>query len=64
MNQPIEAYPLSWPDGWPRRKSHARNRSKYKTTFLRARDELVRELRDAFARITQAYHEALKETPA
>lgn len=40
----IEAYPLSWPDGWPRRKSHARNPSKYKTTFLKARDELVREL--------------------
>lgn len=44
MNQVIEAYPLSWPDGWPRRKPYARNRSKYKTPFLRARDELVREL--------------------
>ncbi len=40
----IEAYPLAWPDGWPRRKNHQRNSSKYEVTFMRARDELVREL--------------------
>jgi hypothetical protein len=40
----IEAYPLTWPDGWPRRKSYQRNGSKYEVTFMRARDELVREL--------------------
>ena len=48
--QPIEAYPLTWPDGWPRRKPHQRNRSKYEVTFLRARDELVRELNAGRAR--------------
>lgn len=41
----IEAYPLCWPDGWPRRKSYARNRSRYEVTFLRARDELARQLK-------------------
>ncbi|HEY6056257.1 MAG TPA: J domain-containing protein [Gaiellaceae bacterium] len=46
----IDAFPLCWPDGWPRRKSHQRNASKYKTTFLRARDELVRELHTGRAR--------------
>lgn len=40
----IEAYPLNWPDGWPRRKPHQRNSSKYEVSFLRARDELCREL--------------------
>lgn len=40
----IEAYPLTWPDGWPRRKSYQRNSGSYKVTFMRARDELVREL--------------------
>lgn len=40
----IEAYPLCWPDGWPRRKSYQRNRSRYEVTFARARDELQREL--------------------
>lgn len=44
MSEPIEAYPLHWPDGWPRRSRHQRNSSKYEVTFLKARDELVREL--------------------
>ena len=46
----IEAYPLSWPDGWPRRKSYARNKSRYEVTFLKARDELARQLKLAGAR--------------
>lgn len=40
----IEAYPLTWPDGWPRRNRWQRNSSKYEVTFIRARDELMREL--------------------
>lgn len=44
MSEPIEAYPLSWPEGWPRRNRWQRNASKYEVTFLKARDELVREL--------------------
>lgn len=40
----IEAYPLTWPDGWPRRNRWQRNASKYEVTFIRARDELLREL--------------------
>jgi hypothetical protein len=42
---PIEAYPLAWPDGWPRRQPGSRKTSDYKVTFLRARDELARELK-------------------
>lgn len=46
----IEAYPLHWPDGWPRHKSHQRSGSKYEVTFIRARDELLRELKAGRAR--------------
>lgn len=46
----IEAYPLAWPDGWPRRPSHQRSASKYEVTFLRARDELARQLKLAGGR--------------
>lgn len=46
----IEAFPLCWPDGWPRRQRHQRTSSKYEVTFLRARDELVRELNAGRAR--------------
>lgn len=42
MNQQIESYPLQWPAGWPRAKT--RERSKFKTTFDKARKELYREL--------------------
>ena len=48
MTQPIEAFPLCWPDGWPRRKNY--QRSKYEVTFIRARDELLRELHAGRAR--------------
>lgn len=44
MSETIEAYPLHWPEGWPRRNRWQRNTSKYEVTFLKARDELVREL--------------------
>lgn len=42
---PAEAYPLYWPTGRPRTSPYRRARSKFETTFARARDELVRELR-------------------
>jgi hypothetical protein len=42
---PAEAYPLYWPDGRPRTPSYQRSRSKFDTSFARARDELVRELK-------------------
>lgn len=45
MTTPAEAYPLYWPAGRPRTDRHRRARSKFETTFARARDELVRELK-------------------
>ncbi len=45
MPAPIEAYPLAWPDGWPRRKAWVRKPSAYQVEFATARDELLRELR-------------------
>ena len=53
-----DAYPLKWPDGWPRTPSHKRQDSKYRFkrtrafssqnafwTFAEARDSLIDELR-------------------
>jgi len=39
----IEAYPLRWPDGWPRTKWP--QQSRYELNFARARDEIVRQVR-------------------
>ena len=39
----IEAYPLRWPDGWPRTKWP--QQSRYELSFARARDEIVRQVR-------------------
>jgi hypothetical protein len=50
MTSPIEAYPLCWPDGWPRRESWQRDASAYQVEFAKARDDLTRELRLARAR--------------
>lgn len=38
-----EAYPLAWPGGWPRAQRKAR--SGFDTSFAKARDDLMRELR-------------------
>jgi hypothetical protein len=38
-----EAYPLYWPEGWPR-TSHRRN-APYAVNFIKARDDLANELR-------------------
>lgn len=41
-----EAYPLTWPEGWPRTPDYKRKAySQFKTTFDRARSELTNELR-------------------
>jgi len=39
----VDAYPLQWPDGWPRSKS--RLEAPYKVDFGQARDELLRSVR-------------------
>ena len=41
----IDAFPLDWPDGWPRTPAHQRKAAPYQVTFARARDELLNELR-------------------
>lgn len=46
----VEAYPLCWPVGWPRREPYRRESSPYKVEFATARDELVHELKLAGAR--------------
>ena len=38
----VEAYPLAWPQGWPRTKSP--QRSRFDGTFARIRDELWAEI--------------------
>jgi hypothetical protein len=46
MNTPIEAFPLSWPHGYPRTISYRRERARFKDkTFGSARDSLMAELR-------------------
>lgn len=40
--QVIEAYPLSWPIGWPR--TPVRQKGQFGFTFARARDELFKEI--------------------
>ena len=32
MREAIEAYPLAWPQGWPRKKSYQRSRAKFSTS--------------------------------
>jgi hypothetical protein len=41
----IEAYPLAWPPGRPRTPSHKRVPSNFDTSFARARDQLLREIK-------------------
>lgn len=40
----IDAYPLCWPQGWDKTKSYQREKSKFKSTFAVARDELFNEV--------------------
>lgn len=39
----IEAFPLSWPDGWPRTKNQSRSR--FDVSFTSARDGLMEQIR-------------------
>ena len=40
-----QAYPLQWPAGWPQTPYHKRDsNSRFKTTFVKARTDLFREL--------------------
>lgn len=38
----VDAYPLAWPQGWPRTKTP--QRSRFDGTFARIRDELWAEI--------------------
>lgn len=40
----IEAYPLHWPEGWPKTEQWKRESSKFKSTVAVARDELFAEI--------------------
>lgn len=46
----IQGYPLFWPEGWPRTHYGRRVPSNYKVSFIKARDDLLRELSIAGAR--------------
>jgi hypothetical protein len=39
------AYPLQWPDGWPRTKKTKRARSNFKCTFAKSRDGIIHQLK-------------------
>jgi len=41
----IEAFPLQWPNGWPRTESHRRQRARFDTPFTCTRDNLLNEIR-------------------
>jgi hypothetical protein len=40
-----QAYPLAWPEGWPRTPSHRQGRSRFKVTPDRARRNLLDQIR-------------------
>jgi hypothetical protein len=42
---PVEAFPLTWPDGWPRTNQQSRGWSRFKTGYLAAYDNLTSQLR-------------------
>jgi hypothetical protein len=41
----VDAYPLYWPETWPRTNRYRRKDARYEVTFAKARDEIVRELK-------------------
>lgn len=45
MSETIEAYPLCWPVGRKRTDRWSRERARFETSFARARDEIVRQVR-------------------
>jgi len=42
---PIDAFPLTWPHGWPRTDGWRRKESRYEVTFTAARDGVLRSVR-------------------
>lgn len=50
----IEAYPLYWPDGRPRRPGYNREAARFNATFARARDEVVRQVQLLVGRYTKS----------
>lgn len=44
MAQSHQAYPLQWPEGRPRTLAYKRKVSRFKTSFAKARDNLISEL--------------------
>lgn len=44
MTTRLEAFPLAWPDGWPRTPPALRKSSAYKVSLGGARDDLMRQL--------------------
>lgn len=40
----VDAFPLQWPAGWQRTSPHRRERGAFKTSFAKARDELMSEI--------------------
>lgn len=40
----VDAFPLQWPQGWVRTIHYRRERGSFKTTFAKARDELMAEI--------------------
>lgn len=49
----IEAFPLAWPHGRPRTERWKREDSKFKATFARARDDVMREVQLLIGRYTR-----------
>ncbi len=41
----VDAYPLYWAEGWTRTPAHSRQRSRYEVHFIKARDEILRQLK-------------------
>lgn len=41
----VEAYPLYWPEGWPRTENHRRSHSPFRVTQDRAQSGLMREIK-------------------
>jgi hypothetical protein len=53
MTELMEAYPLYWPEGRPRLPRYSRQKAKFDTSFARARDNIVREVK----LLTNSYRE-------
>jgi hypothetical protein len=41
----VDGWPLYWPEGWTRTSSYQRERSRYEVNFVKARDEVLRQVK-------------------